>query len=204
MRRIFAGGIAAFFTLGVAACGGGEPGQAEGGMAEDTAAGMEAEGSEMGGAAGALTVPDWMTVDESAQTVTLDITAGSTDANNRWNYNGYYNGNATIVVPEGYEITVNFQNDDPANPHSFGIDDQIGNYPTMYESPEPVFAGAISSGAASMTEATQAGQSETVTFTASEAGEYAMVCYVPAHAATGMWIRFNVSADGQAGVRTQG
>jgi uncharacterized cupredoxin-like copper-binding protein len=36
---------------------------------------------------------------------------------------------------------------------------------------------------------------------ATTAGNYAMVCYVPGHAALGMWLYFDVSADGEAGVR---
>jgi uncharacterized cupredoxin-like copper-binding protein len=35
---------------------------------------------------------------------------------------------------------------------------------------------------------------------ASEAGEYSMVCYIAGHAVSGMWIKFVVSADGEAGV----
>jgi uncharacterized cupredoxin-like copper-binding protein len=45
------------------------------------------------------------------------------------------------------------------------------------------------------------GESETITFTASQAGEYSLVCYVPGHAMIGMYVHFNVSADGEAGVR---
>jgi uncharacterized cupredoxin-like copper-binding protein len=51
-----------------------------------------------------------------------------------------------------------------------------------------------------MTDGTMPGESETVTFMASEAGEYTMVCYIPGHAVSGMWLRFVVSADGEAGV----
>jgi len=35
-------------------------------------------------------------VDDGARTVTIDLIAGSTDANNRWNFNGYANGEATV------------------------------------------------------------------------------------------------------------
>jgi uncharacterized cupredoxin-like copper-binding protein len=50
-----------------------------------------------------------------------------------------------------------------------------------------------------MQEATQPGASESISFTADAAGAYTLVCYIPAHAATGMWINFTVSADGAAG-----
>jgi uncharacterized cupredoxin-like copper-binding protein len=52
-----------------------------------------------------------------------------------------------------------------------------------------------------MTDATApGGGAETITFTASDAGEYSLVCLIPAHAATGMWMGFTVSAAGEAGV----
>ena len=85
--------------------------------------------------------------------------------------------------------------------HSLGIDERQSNWSTMFQDPQPVFEGAITSGATQIPTATQPGESETITFTASEAGEYAMVCYVPGHAIAGMWIRFTVSGEGEAGVR---
>lgn len=199
MKRFFATATTAALALTFVACGGGEPGQeAETGETPGTettaTAGQEAEG---------LSMPDWMQVDEAGQTVTLQIVAGQTDANNRWNFNGYANGEATVVVPRGYEVTIEFRNDDPANPHSVAIDRRTGgDWPATFQSPTPAFKGAMTTGAETMTDATQPGESETITFTAREAGDYSMVCYVPAHAATGMWIGFQVSADGEAGVRT--
>ena len=202
MKRIVNTSMAFAFSLAIVACGGAEQGAEAGADTVQAQGGVE--GEQMG-EAGALSMPEWMQVDHDAQTVTMDITSGSDPSNNRWNYNGYHSGNATIVVPEGYEVTINFDNADPNNPHSLGIDERpTGSWPATFQNPEPVFDGAITSGATSMTEATQPNQSETITFTASEAGEYSLVCYVPAHAATGMWINFNVSADGEAGVRTSG
>ena len=37
---------------------------------------------------GAISTPEWMTVDATARTVTMDIQAGGSDVNNYWNYNG--------------------------------------------------------------------------------------------------------------------
>lgn len=201
MNRILHTSTAALFGLALVACGGGETGQET--EATETAAGMEEETAAGGAAATALSMPDWMTVDNDARTVTLDIVSGEDQANNRWNYNGYANGEVTVVVPQGYEVTIDFRNADPNNPHSVGIDSRTGgNWPATFDDPTPAFDGAITSGAASMTDATQPNASETITFTADQAGSYTMVCYVPAHAATGMWIGFEVSADGEAGLRT--
>jgi uncharacterized cupredoxin-like copper-binding protein len=51
-----------------------------------------------------------------------------------------------------------------------------------------------------MVNATTPGSSESLEFVADTPGQYALVCYLPAHAMTGMWIGFNVTAEGQAGV----
>jgi len=210
MRKTLAAVLALAF-FGVAACGGGgdqagaeqsaqESGQQEAAAQQAAESGEEAAAGQE---AGETTMPDWMTVDEENQTVTMDIISGSTSANNNWNYNGYHAGgnNARIVVPQGFEITINFENQDDLSPHSLGIDTRVGDYPPTFQNIEPAFEGALSSGAASMSEATQPGQSETITFTASEAGDYALVCYLPGHATAGMWIHFRVSADGEAGLQ---
>lgn len=199
MKRMLRTGTALLVSLAFIACGGGGDQAAAGGEG-----GEAAETSGGGQQAAEVTVPDWMTVDEAGETVTIELVAGQTNANNSWNYNGYYNGNATIVVPEGFEVTIDFENADQVNPHSVGVDAQVGNYPSVFEGVEPAFEGAVTEGAAEMSTSTQPGESETITFTASEAGEYALVCYVPAHAVTGMWIGFEVSADGEAGVREEG
>ncbi|WP_425153915.1 sulfocyanin-like copper-binding protein [Candidatus Palauibacter sp.] len=144
-----------------------------------------------------------VTIDERSRTVTIDLVAGSTDSNNRWNFNGYANGEATVVVPEGYTVTVNFENRDPVNYHSVGVLERAASYPAIFDDAVPVFEGAITANATSMTEATApAGGTETISFTASTAGDYALVCPIPAHAVTGMWIGFEVSASGDSGLRT--
>lgn len=186
-------------TAFLTACGGGEQAQTGGEQAPATP-----EGGTEQPMGGQMMTPDWMQVDNDARTVTLDIVAGQTNANNNWNFNGYHTGNATITVPEGYAVTINFRNSDPAIAHSLGIASQVGNYPPMFQDPQPVFEGAMTSNPTDVQNATRPGATETVTFTAGTAGEYAMVCYVPAHATAGMWISFNVSADGQAGVTTTG
>ncbi len=202
MNRILHTSIAALFGLALVACGGGETGQ----ELETTETGATETGAEgaPGGAAAGLTTPDWIQVDHDAQTVTLDIVAGQDQTNNRWNFNGYASGNATVVVPQGYEVTIDFENADPNNPHSVAIDSRTGaSWPATFDNPTPAFEGAMTSGAASMTDSTQPNASETISFTADQAGSYTMICYVPAHAATGMWIGFEVSAAGEAGLRTQ-
>lgn len=185
--------FALILAFGALACGGGAQ---EGGMEEaDTVAVDTAEEEAM---AGGMTTPGWMTIDESGKTATLDIDAGSSDANNRWNFNGLYAENGSITVPQGYEVTINFTNSDPTQPHSLGIDETMEQWPATFDNPQPVFEGAITANAA--TSGTAPNESETITFTTSEAGDYSMVCYIAGHAVAGMVIPFHVSAEGEAGV----
>jgi len=194
MKRIAALGTTPLF-LTLIACGGGDAGT------DEAPAGAATEEAPPAAAAEAAPA-DWFQIDEGAQTVTLNVIAGSTPDNNTWNFNGYYNGNATVTVPEGYTVTVNFTNQDQNMAHSVGVDERTGNFPPNISEPAPVFAGAISSNPTSLTEATMPGESESFTFTADAAGNYSLVCYIPGHAVTGMWIHFNVSSDGSSGIST--
>lgn len=177
-----------------------------GGQTEDTDV-MEADTSAMEETGtmddetvgGELSTPDWMTIDATAQTVTMEIQAGSSDANNYWNFNGLYAGNGSITVPQGYSVTINFTNSDPTQPHSLGIDEAQDSWPATFDAPEPAFAGAITP---DPTVGTAPGGTATITFTADAAGDYTMVCYVPGHAVAGMHIPFNVTADGTPGAST--
>ena len=67
--------------------------------------------------------------------------------------------------------------------------------------PAPVFTGAITKYPQSMTDATASGESQTIQFVADTAGQYSMVCYIAGHSTVGMWLYFNVSASGEAGVQ---
>lgn len=190
MKRFSALGAAVLF--GLAACGGGDTGDTGAPAAGAPAAAPPAA------AAGALSMPAWYQVDHGTQTVTLGITAGLTNKANYWNYNGFTNGEAKIVVPTGYTVTINFINQDPNMTHSIGVDSRTGGFPAAFTNVTPVFEGAISENALDQANATATGEEDVVTFVASAAGDYTLVCYVPGHAAVGMWIRFEVR-DGQEG-----
>ncbi len=180
-------------ALLVVACGGGEP--------APEAASEPAAAAAAPAAMAEMSMTDWFHVDEANQSVHMTITAGSVDdAVGYWNFNGGTNGDMTITVPEGFAVTIDFKNADPMMAHSLGISATTSGFGAML-TPEAVFEGAMSTNPASMTDATMPGEEETISFTASAAGDYAMVCFIPGHAATGMWIYFNVSADGSFGVQ---
>jgi sulfocyanin len=194
MKRTFALSTALLFAL--TACAGE--------TAEEADTGAEAEATPAAetaaGASDELQMPDWFQYDEAANTVTLDIVAGQTPDINYWNYNGYGNGDVTVFVPAGAEVVINFSNEDPNMAHSIGVAAWSSNPPAALDA-EPVFEGAISSNPTDMMAATLTGESETVTFTADQAGAYSLACYIPGHAVSGMWIGFTVSDSGEAGVR---
>jgi hypothetical protein len=97
-------------------------------------------------------------------------------------------------------VSIELINRDPNMAHSLGISSKVGDF-GIPPVPEPVFPGAITEHPQSMLEATMPGESETITFVAETAGSYSMVCYIPGHTAVGMWLFFDVSGEGEAGVR---
>lgn len=197
--------VLATAAIALVACGGGKTAEnaASTSTPSSAAAGSTAAPAAPAAAAqGPMTMPSWMKVDNAAKTATIAIHAGQTADNNHWNYNGYFNGNATITVPEGYAITLTFTNDDPAMPHSLGVDSAYATFPASFTNPQPIFPGAITSNPTDMGKATQPKQSQTLKFTASKAGNYTINCFIPGHALAGMWIHFDVSSDGKAGLTT--
>jgi FtsP/CotA-like multicopper oxidase with cupredoxin domain len=183
-----------------AACGGGDAPDPAPEAAPATTPAPAPETAMPAPPTGPLTMPEWYAVDHDARTVHLTVTAGSTPDNNHWNFNGKIRGASAIVVPEGYAVTIELVNRDPLMAHSLGIQAGFTN-PMVPPTPDPAFDGAMTPNPQSVAESTLPGQSATIEFVATTAGNYAMVCYVPGHAALGMWLYFDVSADGGAGVR---
>jgi len=187
-----------FLVIALAACGGGEPAQTPPAEQQPAAA---APATAAAPTLGEMTMPDWFHADDAAKTIHMTITAGATDLKNYWNFNGYTDGNMAITVPEGYAVTIDLVNKDPVMAHSLGISSVTENF-AIVDPATVAFPGAITASPASLTEATLPGETESITFTAATAGSYTMLCFVPGHSAVGMWVRFNVSADGGKGVQT--
>ena len=140
-------------------------------------------------------------LDHAAKTVTMTIGAGQTADNNHWNFNGIVKGEATIVVPTGYTVQISYENADPTMVvHSIGVGQLSETTLPMFTDPTPAFPGAISSNPTDPLNATKAGTTESLSFVAGAPGEYALICYVPAHTLTGMWVGFRVAEDTSVGV----
>lgn len=146
-------------------------------------------------------LPEWMSVDHAGKKVSITVVAGMDMSNNGWNYNTVSKGAKSIVVPVGYAVEIEFTNSDPTGVvHSLGIGQTSEVTSPLFTNPTPVFAGAISANAADPVNATAAGTTETISFVADAAGDYAIICYVPGHTLTGMWMGFRVAEDGSVGV----
>ncbi len=123
--------------------------------------------------------------DPSTKTVTLSVTAGATIDNFYYNFNGFDQGNATITVPVGWTVKVDFSNES-GSANSVVIAPSISNL-------TPAFSGAASPDVAT---GIQAGESQTFQFVAKTAGSYVLACGVPGQASQdGMWVKFVVSAS---------
>ena len=145
-------------------------------------------------------LPEWMSVDHTAKTVSVTVVAGKDASNNSWNLNGFARGEATIVVPAGYRVQLTFENADAMGMvHSIGVGQTSETSNAVFTGPTPVFAGAISSNPEDPVNATKVGESELLDFVADAPGDYALICYSPGHSIAGMWIGFRVAGDGAVG-----
>ena len=87
-----------------------------------------------------------MTVDAGAHKVTIDVVAGFNPNNSNWNFNGYYDGDITVVVPEGWEVEMTLTHRDGAVPHSLVVmaDPGTDNLPLQAGREQAAFPRAYS------------------------------------------------------------
>ena len=138
-----------------------------------------------------ITEANFMTLGDKPKTVKLNIVATFTAANYGMNFNGYSHGKAIFTVPTGWNVDVTFVNPSPI-PHSLLVVEK-----DMLRKPQmgaPYFDGA----GVPKPEMGMAFAKADFSFVADEAGEYALACGFPAHAANGHWLSFNVSDEAKA------
>jgi sulfocyanin len=141
--------------------------------------------------------PSWMTIDAGAKQVQMDVVAGFNPNNNNWNFNGYYEGGLSVVVSEGWRVRIEFSNRDANYPHSLVVTEDPGNedeFPEQAGREDVAIKRAYSK---SPIEGIFGDDGDTVSFTAAPAGDYLLYCGVPAHGLSGMWVRFEISADAE-------
>jgi hypothetical protein len=104
------------------------------------------------------------------------------------NFNGYAKGNAIYTIPKDWTVEVTYINPSPI-PHSLIVIEKDDT--KKLQVPEPYFKGAA---VPDHIKGLSYGK-HTFTFTADEAGEYALACGFPAHALNGHWIALDISEE---------
>ena len=139
--------------------------------------------------------PSWMAVDNTKKQVTFNLKAAYNGNNGSWNYNGFYDGSAELVVPEEWDVNIKFHNPDGNYRHSVAIIKSFDVNAVPEEAgPELVaVARAYSVGPEYGCLACK----EDIKFKAKNRadytiGKYAVFCGVPGHGAVGMWLGFSV------------
>ena len=138
-----------------------------------------------------VTEADFLRLGAEPKTVELIVVAVWNDENYGMNFNGYAKGNATYTIPKDWTVSVKYINPSPI-PHSLLVVEKESI--RKIQMPGPYFKGAavpdFLTGLAYGT--------NTFTFVADEAGDYALACGFPAHAINGHWIAMEVSGTATA------
>ncbi len=138
--------------------------------------------------------PSWMVVDSSNKLVTFTLTSAYNGNNGSWNYNGFYNGSANLVVPQGWNVNLKFVNPDGNYRHSVAVIKMWdGDVPQEADEQLVAIARAYSLSPAQGCLSCK----EDVKFKAKNRddytiGKYSAFCGVPGHGGSGMWLGFSV------------
>ena len=146
-------------------------------------------------APGEKIIPSWMVVDSGNKLVTFTLTSAYNGNNGSWNYNGFYNGSANLVVPQGWNVNLKFHNPDGNYRHSVAVIKMFdsNNIPQEADGQLVAIARAYSlspeNGCLSCKEDVKFKAKNRDDYTI---GKYSVFCGVPGHGATGMWLGFSV------------
>lgn len=134
-----------------------------------------------------ITEADFLALGDKPKSVKVTLVAAFTDANYGMNFNGWSHGKAIYTIPVGWTVEVTFINPSPV-PHSAIVVERAMT--KKIQVGEPAFAGASTPQPLIGMSTSKA----TFVFTASEAGDYALACGFPTHAAAGHWVALDISA----------
>ena len=139
--------------------------------------------------------PSWMVVDSENKFVTFTLTSAYNGNNGSWNFNGFYNGSANLVVPQGWDVNLKFVNPDGNYRHSIAVIKMWDgdNVPQEADDTLVAIARAYSLSPAQGCLSCE----EDVKFKAKNrddysVGIYSVFCGVPGHGGSGMWLGFSV------------
>jgi sulfocyanin len=145
----------------------------------------------------ARVAPSWMKIDSAAKRVTLDVVAGFNANNGALNFNGYFTGDLTVVVPVGWKVDIRFKNNDAMLPHSLVVTKAyaLGQFPQQAGVDAVAIPRAYTD---NPDQGIPSPKTDTVEFVADTPGHYDFLCGVPGHAQGGMWTGFTVDAAATA------
>lgn len=135
-----------------------------------------------------IVVNTFLAFNPAARMVWIDLIAGLDGANGSLNFNGGHGGSHTVTVPEGWRVEVRIANRDQDLAHSAVVVRQIDPIPVL--APPAAFPGSFS---IALEEGLVEGRSDVFRFSADRVGRYMLMCAVPGHAQSGMWLRLDVS-----------
>jgi sulfocyanin len=136
-------------------------------------------------------VPGWMKIQAPARLVRLDIVAGWNANDGALNFNGYFNGDLTVVVPVGWTVDIAFKNNDGMLPHSLVVTRPFppGEMPQTAGTKEVAIPRAYTN---DPEQGIPAAKTDSIRFAAKEAGEFYMFCGAPGHGQGGMWVKLKI------------
>ena len=124
--------------------------------------------------------------DPASKTVTFRLVAGP------FEFDGFTNGGATLTVPAGSNNVWNFEQND-GTPHSAEI--AAGTGPLPNSGGDPAIPRAYTN---KVVEGLPQFAKDVIRFTAPDSGTYRIICGVPGHALSGMWLWLKVDPTAKA------
>ena len=128
----------------------------------------------------------WLSYDAATKTVTFELVAGP------FTFNGYRNGGATLVVPPGATVVMNFINKD-GTPHSAIL--ISGDGPIPNSASDPAIPRAYTN---KVLEGLPQEGTDVMRFPVPDSGTYRIFCGVPGHGLSGMWIWMKIDPAAKA------
>ncbi len=128
----------------------------------------------------------YLKYDAASNTVTFQLVAGP------FSFNGFTAGGATLTVPPRSNNVINFEQGD-GTPHSAEI--ATGTGPVPNSGGDPAIPRAYTN---KVVEGLPQGASDVIRFMAPDSGTYRIICGVPGHALSGMWLWYKVDPAAKA------
>jgi plastocyanin len=138
------------------------------------------------GTAPAAADSEYVKWDPATKTVTFRLVAGPFD------FNHFTNGGGTLTVPAGSTNVWNFLQND-GTPHSAEV--ASGTGPVPNSGGDPAVPRAYTN---KVVEGMAQGETDVIRFTAPDTGSYRIICGVPGHALSGMWIWLKIDPAAKA------